>query len=132
MSPAWLSCVPGPVMAHGSTVLFVSARGLAERLATRLNELAAERAGLALDDGSAPPEVVKAHHGSLSRERRLLVEDELKTGRLRGLVATSSLELGIDMGAVDLVIQVESPGAVSRGLQRVGRSGHQVREPSRG
>ena len=120
------------VMAHRSTIIFVNARRLAERLATRLNELAAERAGLALDDGSAPPEVVKAHHGSLSRERRLLVEDELKTGRLRGLVATSSLELGIDMGAVDLVIQVESPGAVSRGLQRVGRAGHQVGEPSRG
>ena len=120
------------VMAHRSTIIFVNARRLAERLATRLNELAAERAGLALDDGSAAPEVDKAHHGSLSRERRLLIEDELKTGRLRGLVATSSLELGIDMGAVDLVIQVESPGAVSRGLQRVGRAGHQVGQPSRG
>ncbi|HUP75505.1 MAG TPA: DEAD/DEAH box helicase [Acidimicrobiales bacterium] len=120
------------VMAHRSTIIFVNARRLAERLATRLNELAAERAGLALDDGSAAPEVVKAHHGSLSRERRLLIEDELKTGRLRGLVATSSLELGIDMGAVDLVIQVESPGAVSRGLQRVGRAGHQVGQPSVG
>ena len=119
------------VMAHRSTIIFVNARRLAERLATRLNELAAERAGLELD-GTAAPEVVKAHHGSLSRERRLLVEDELKTGQLRGLVATSSLELGIDMGAVDLVIQVESPGAVSRGLQRVGRAGHQVGEPSRG
>ncbi|MEO5839058.1 MAG: DEAD/DEAH box helicase [Acidimicrobiales bacterium] len=120
------------VMAHRSTIIFVNARRLAERLATRLNELAAERAGLALDDGRAAPEVVMAHHGSLSRERRLLIEDELKTGRLRGLVATSSLELGIDMGAVDLVIQVESPGAVSRGLQRVGRAGHQVGEPSVG
>ena len=120
------------VMAHRSTIIFVNARRLAERLATRLNELAAERAGLALDDGSAAPEVVKDHHGSLSRERRLLIEDELKTGQLRGLVATSSLELGIDMGAVDLVIQVESPGAVSRGLQRVGRAGHQVGEPSVG
>jgi ATP-dependent helicase Lhr and Lhr-like helicase len=120
------------VMAHRSTIIFVNARRLAERLATRLNELAAERAGLALDDGSAAPEVVKAHHGSLSRERRLLIEDELKTGQLRGLVATSSLELGIDMGSVDLVIQVESPGAVSRGLQRVGRAGHQVGQPSRG
>jgi ATP-dependent Lhr-like helicase len=83
----------------------------------------------------APPrdvELVKAHHGSLSRERRLIIEDELKSGRLKGLVATSSLELGIDMGAVDLVVQVESPGAVSRGLQRIGRAGHQVGEPSKG
>src|SRR4029078_4188684 len=83
----------------------------------------------------APPaevELVKAHHGSLSKERRLIIEDELKSGRLKGLVATSSLELGIDMGAVDLVVQVESPGAVSRGLQRIGRAGHQVGQPSRG
>ena len=77
-------------------------------------------------------ELVKAHHGSISRERRLQIEDELKSGRLKGLVATSSLELGIDMGAVDLVIQVESPGSVSSGLQRIGRAGHQVGEPSRG
>jgi ATP-dependent Lhr-like helicase len=75
---------------------------------------------------------VKAHHGSLSRERRLQIEDDLKSGRLRGLVATSSLELGIDMGAVDLVVQVSSPGAVSTGLQRIGRAGHQVGAPSRG
>ena len=75
---------------------------------------------------------MKAHHGSLSRERRLQIEDELKSGRLKGLVATSSLELGIDMGAVDLVIQVESPGAVATGLQRIGRAGHQVGAPSRG
>ena len=122
---------------HTSTLIFVNARRLAERLATRLNELwlegrnrAAEAEGRSPPEGS--PELVKAHHGSLSRERRLQIEDELKTGRLRGLVATSSLELGIDMGAVDLVIQVESPGAVSRGLQRIGRAGHQVGEPSRG
>jgi ATP-dependent helicase Lhr and Lhr-like helicase len=87
---------------------------------------------LAEPPNEPPPELVKAHHGSLSRERRLQVEDELKSGRLRGLVATSSLELGIDMGAVDLVVQVASPGAVSRGLQRIGRAGHQVGEPSRG
>ena len=74
----------------------------------------------------------KAHHGSLAREQRVVIEDQLKRGELRGIVATSSLELGIDMGAVDLVIQVESPGAVSRGLQRIGRAGHSVGEPSRG
>lgn len=78
------------------------------------------------------PELVKAHHGSLSRHRRLQVEDELKRGDLRGLVATSTLELGIDMGAVDLVVQVGSPGSVASGLQRIGRAGHQVGEPSRG
>jgi ATP-dependent Lhr-like helicase len=138
------------VQEHRSTLIFVNARRLAERLATRLNELAAEQADreagvVAVGDGAGrfvgaealglPPsdvELVKAHHGSLSKERRLIIEDELKSGRLRGLVATSSLELGIDMGAVDLVIQVESPGAVSRGLQRIGRAGHQVGEPSKG
>jgi ATP-dependent Lhr-like helicase len=106
-------------MAHRSTIIFVNARRLAERLATRLNELAAERAGLALDDGSAAPEVVKAHHGSLSRERRLLIEDELKTGRLRGLVATSSLELGIDM--VRSIVIRSSRRAHYRGLPAVRR-----------
>ncbi|MCP3912133.1 MAG: DEAD/DEAH box helicase, partial [Actinomycetia bacterium] len=77
-------------------------------------------------------ELVKAHHGSISRERRLQIEDELKRGDLKGLVATSSLELGIDMGAVDLVVQVASPGSVASGMQRIGRAGHQVGEPSRG
>ena len=142
---------------HRSTLIFVNARRLAERLATRLNELAlegenrgaeavgtspaerpAQAAGMEADGRPGPDarqastDIVKAHHGSLSRERRLQIEDELKSGRLKALVATSSLELGIDMGAVDLVIQVESPGAVSRGLQRIGRAGHQVGEPSRG
>jgi ATP-dependent Lhr-like helicase len=107
------------VMEHTSTIVFVNARRLAERLAARLNEL-------------AETEIAKAHHGSLAREQRLLIEDDLKAGRLKCLVATSSLELGIDMGAVDLVVQVESPGSVSRGLQRIGRAGHQVGEPSRG
>jgi len=124
------------VEAHQSTLIFVNARRLAERLATRLNELYLEGENRSAEaEGRPPPpgtELVKAHHGSLSRERRLQIEDELKSGRLKGLVATSSLELGIDMGAVDLVIQVESPGAVSRGLQRIGRAGHQVGEPSRG
>jgi len=120
---------------HRSTLIFVNARRLAERLATRLNELALEGENRAAEAQGRSPEpgreVVKAHHGSLSRERRLQIEDELKRGELKGLVATSSLELGIDMGAVDLVIQVESPGAVARGLQRVGRAGHQVGQPSR-
>ena len=82
--------------------------------------------------GSEGVELVKTHHGSLSRQRRLLIEDELKRGELRGLVATSTLELGIDMGAVDLVVQVASPGSVASGLQRIGRAGHRVGEPSRG
>jgi ATP-dependent helicase Lhr and Lhr-like helicase len=137
------------VLEHRSTLIFVNARRLAERLAAKLNELHAERlreaelratglTGEALEEALAeppdgpPPELVMAHHGSLSRERRLQIEDQLKSGQLRGLVATSSLELGIDMGAVDLVVQVASPGAVSRGLQRIGRSGHQVGQPSRG
>ncbi len=128
------------VQEHNSTLVFVNARRLAERLATRLNELAhdQEDAGDAqsgvghVDADADVPELVKAHHGSISRERRLQIEDELKSGRLKGLVATSSLELGIDMGAVDLVVQVESPGSVSSGLQRIGRAGHRVGEPSRG
>ena len=123
------------VQEHRSTLIFVNARRLAERLATRLNELHWDGENRAAEAEGTPPdheELVKAHHGSLSRERRLAIEDDLKSGRLKGLVATSSLELGIDMGAVDLVVQVESPGAVSRGLQRVGRAGHQVGAPSRG
>ena len=84
------------------------------------------------ETGAVREELVKAHHGSLAREQRVLIEDQLKRGDLRAIVATSSLELGIDMGAVDLVIQVESPGAVSRGLQRIGRAGHTVGEPSNG
>ncbi|MBK5223802.1 MAG: DEAD/DEAH box helicase [Acidimicrobiia bacterium] len=124
------------IQQHRSTLVFVNARRLSERLATRLNELALDGENRSAEAEGRPPaegtELVKAHHGSLSRERRLVIEDELKRGDLRGLVATSSLELGIDMGAVDLVIQVESPGAVSTGLQRIGRAGHQVGQPSRG
>jgi ATP-dependent helicase Lhr and Lhr-like helicase len=107
------------VREHRSTIVFVNARRAAERLAKRLNELADE-------------EIARAHHGSLSHEERTTVEEMLKSGRLPCLVATSSLELGIDMGAVDLVIQVESPKSVSRGLQRVGRAGHSLGEVSRG
>jgi len=126
-SSIWPSIYPRilqQVLAHRSTIIFCNARRQAERLAARLNELA-EQAGI---EG----ELVKAHHGSLAREQRIVIEDELKRGTLRAIVATSSLELGIDMGAVDLVVQVESPGAVSRGLQRIGRAGHSVGEPSRG
>jgi ATP-dependent Lhr-like helicase len=107
------------IRSHRSTIVFTNARRLAERLAASLNELAEE-------------DLVRAHHGSLAREQRLEVEDALKAGTLRAIVATSSLELGIDMGAVDLVIQVESPGSVASGLQRIGRAGHQVGEPSVG
>jgi ATP-dependent Lhr-like helicase len=107
------------VKQHRSTIVFVNNRRLAERLALRLNELAEE-------------EVARAHHGSLAREQRILVEEDLKAGRIPCLVATSSLELGIDMGAVDLVIQVESPKAVARGLQRIGRAGHELGAVSRG
>jgi len=112
---------------HTSTLVFVNSRRLAERLAARLNDLATERAGSA-----QPVELVRAHHGSIAREQRLDIEDALKAGRLPALVATSSLELGIDMGAIDLVVQVESPSSVASGLQRIGRAGHQVGEPSRG
>jgi len=128
------------VQQHRSTIIFCNARRGAERLAAQLNELAADL-GLAGGDaaGTSTPvaaevagDFVKAHHGSLAREQRIVIEDQLKRGQLRAIVATSSLELGIDMGAVDLVIQVESPGAVSRGLQRIGRAGHAVGSPSRG
>jgi ATP-dependent helicase Lhr and Lhr-like helicase len=122
------------ILAHRSTIVFCNARRQAERLAAKLNELYDElvASGEVKPDGEPAGDLVKAHHGSLAREQRIVVEDELKRGNLRAIVATSSLELGIDMGAVDLVIQVESPGAVSRGLQRIGRAGHQVGEPSRG
>ena len=124
------------ILAHRSTLIFTNARRLAERLASRLNELHIEGKNRSAEaDGvsyEAEVELVKAHHGSISREQRLQIEDELKSGQLRALVATSSLELGIDMGAVDLVIQVESPGSVASGLQRIGRAGHQVGAPSVG
>ncbi|WP_116948368.1 ATP-dependent helicase [Jiangella endophytica] len=137
---------------HESTIVFANSRRLAERLTARLNEIAAERAdGRPPDDKPAtnhpPPAslmaqagsshgaaatIARAHHGSVSKEQRALIEDDLKSGRLPAVVATSSLELGIDMGAVDLVVQVESPPSVASGLQRVGRAGHQVGAVSSG
>lgn len=133
------------VLAHRSTIVFANSRRLAERLTGRLNEIYAERLGLDLPEAAIPaatmaqagisagaePVLAKAHHGSVSKEQRAQVEDELKSGALRCVVATSSLELGIDMGAVDLVIQVEAPPSAASGLQRVGRAGHQVGEVSR-
>ena len=111
------------VRQHRSTIVFVNNRRMAERLALRLNELAnADRA----DDDQPFEEIARAHHGSLAREERTVVEELLKAGDLPCLVATSSLELGIDMGAVDLVLQIESPKSVARGLQRIGRAGHSV------
>ncbi|MGW0162696.1 ATP-dependent helicase [Mycobacterium sp. NPDC003323] len=137
---------------HRSSIVFANSRRLAERLTSRLNEIHAERTGVELPDSAntkvaggapahvmasgqsfgAPTELAKAHHGSVSKEQRALVEDDLKSGRLKAVVATSSLELGIDMGAVDLVIQVSAPPSVASGLQRIGRAGHQVGEISQG
>jgi ATP-dependent helicase Lhr and Lhr-like helicase len=118
------------VRSHRSTIVFVNSRRAAERLALRLNELAG--ADQAQPGQAAPLEIARAHHGSLAREERTAIEELLKAGELPCLVATSSLELGIDMGAVDLVIQVESPKSVARGLQRIGRSGHGVGATSKG
>ncbi|PRY48775.1 Lhr family ATP dependent helicase [Geodermatophilus tzadiensis] len=138
------------VQAHRSTIVFANSRRLAERLTSRLNEMAYERAtgeevppgtnaaalmaqagaGGGVPEGVQP--VAAAHHGSVSREQRAVVEEALKSGRLPAVVATSSLELGIDMGSVDLVVQVEAPPTVAAGLQRVGRAGHQVGAVSRG
>jgi ATP-dependent Lhr-like helicase len=107
------------IRAHRSTIVFANSRRLAERLCANLNELAGT-------------ELARAHHGSVSREQRTEIEEDLKAGRLPAVVATSSLELGIDMGAVDLVVQVEAPSSVASGLQRIGRAGHQVGAVSRG
>jgi ATP-dependent Lhr-like helicase len=140
---------------HRSTIVFANSRRLAERLTARLNEIALDRAvvrsGAEPVAGTRPPQgppaqlmaqsgqsqgapvvIARAHHGSVSKEQRAIIEDDLKRGRLPCVVATSSLELGIDMGAVDLVIQIESPPSVASALQRVGRAGHQVGEVSRG
>ncbi|WP_197289595.1 ATP-dependent helicase [Saccharothrix sp. NRRL B-16348] len=130
------------VRQHRSTIVFANSRRLAERLTARLNELAEEAVELERFPAEAPGQsgittqrttaIARAHHGSMSREQRVVVEEELKSGRLPCVVATSSLELGIDMGAVDLVVQVEAPPTVASGLQRVGRAGHQVGAVSRG
>jgi len=135
---------------HRSTLVFANSRRVAERLTARLNEIADERSadgathvqrnhevpaqvmGQAGRAFGAPPVLARAHHGSVSHEQRKQIEDDLKAGRLPAVVATSSLELGIDMGAVDLVVQVEAPPSVASGLQRVGRAGHQVGAVSRG
>lgn len=150
------------IEAHRSTIVFANSRRLSERLCTRLNELAYERVVKAASDSrsadtgletvgpggslrtpaemmaqagaskGAVPEVVRAHHGSVSKEERSQIEEALKSGRLSAVVATSSLELGIDMGSVDLVACVEAPPSVASGLQRIGRAGHQVGAVSRG
>ncbi|HJE57295.1 MAG TPA: DEAD/DEAH box helicase [Nocardiopsis listeri] len=134
------------VEAHRSTIVFTNGRRTAERLCSRINDLYAERTGAAFPEEEVAAQVTgqsgqsrgadaviaRAHHGSMSKSERALIEDDLKAGRLRCVVATSSLELGVDMGSVDLVVQVSSPPSVASGLQRVGRSGHQVGEVSRG
>ncbi|NGX09288.1 ATP-dependent helicase [Mycobacteroides franklinii] len=140
------------IEAHRSSIVFANSRRLAERLTARFNEIHAERLGVDLTPTPNPgvpggppahimgsgqtygaaPLLARAHHGSVSKEQRANIEDDLKTGRLKCVVATSSLELGIDMGAVDLVVQVEAPPSVASGLQRIGRAGHQVGEVSRG
>ncbi|HEX2704299.1 MAG TPA: helicase-related protein, partial [Candidatus Lustribacter sp.] len=145
------------VSEHRSTLVFANSRRLAERLTARLNEIWAERQERAADEtaelgpieatatrtpaqvmaqsgasAGTPGVLARAHHGSVSKEARSVIEEDLKAGRLPAVVATSSLELGIDMGAIDLVIQVESPPSVGSGLQRVGRAGHQVGAVSRG
>ncbi|MGZ4503507.1 MAG: ATP-dependent helicase [Nocardioidaceae bacterium] len=132
---------------HRSTIVFANSRRLAERLTARFNEIAADRAEAELARDAAPPAqvmaqsgqsygaapvIARAHHGSVSKEQRALIEDDLKRGNLPCVVATSSLELGIDMGAVDLVVQIESPPSVATALQRVGRAGHPGGEVSRG
>jgi len=138
------------ISGHRSTIVFANSRRLAERLTAHLNDLQAERLGEATDpfpppaqlmaqsgassgrDGSRVAVIARAHHGSVSKEQRAQIEDDLKSGRLPCVVATSSLELGIDMGAVDVVVQVEAPPSVASGLQRVGRAGHHVGATSRG
>ena len=133
------------IRAHRSTIVFTNARRSAERLCARLNEIAAggppddpdgsppaEIMAQSGSGGRAPPVIARAHHGSVSKQERKQIEEALKSGTLPAVVATSSLELGIDMGAVDLVVQVETPPSVAAGLQRVGRAGHHVGAVSTG
>ena len=136
------------VAENRSTLVFTNSRRGAERLTTRMNEVWAERQGETVSDpgerhaaevqaqsGAAagvPAVLARAHHGSMSRAERTLTETELKEGRLPCVVSTSSLELGIDMGAIDLVVQIGAPPSVASGLQRVGRAGHQVGAVSHG
>ena len=155
-SGLWPSIFPrilDAVRRHRSTIVFVNSRSLCERLAQRLNDLAAlddrscdtddpapgwrvpastANQSLRPSSGGGMEPLARAHHGSISHEQRREIEESLKAGRLRCIVATSSLELGIDMGAVDQVLLVEAPGSTARGLQRVGRAGHAVGERSRG
>jgi ATP-dependent Lhr-like helicase len=120
--PAPLATAPARVLelvlAHRSTIVFVNSRRLAERLAAAINDAHAKTGG----EG----ELALAHHGSIAPEKRAAIEERLKRGELRAIVATSSLELGIDMGAVDQVVQVEAPPSVASGLQRIGRACHVV------
>lgn len=133
------------ILANRTTLIFANSRRAAERLSARINELHQEHLGhrielshspaaeiTSADSHGAPAELARAHHGSVSKEQRAEIEEALKDGRLRCVVATSSLELGIDMGSIDLVVQVETPPGVASALQRIGRAGHQVGAPSRG
>ncbi len=139
----------GKIMEHRSTLVFVNSRRAAERLTAKINELYARQHAphtvaekgarppaqvmAPADEIATPPTIIaRAHHGSVSKDERKLTETMLKEGSLKAVVATSSLELGIDMGAVDLVVQVEAPPSVASGLQRVGRAGHVVGAVSKG
>jgi ATP-dependent Lhr-like helicase len=127
MWPAVYPVLLDLILAHRSTILFVNSRRTAEKLAQKLTALA-----VATGRASPDAELVRAHHGSVARHQREEIEGALKAGALRAIAATSSLELGIDMGAVDLVVQVQSPGGIARGLQRIGRAGHHVGGTPRG
>ncbi|MGL4304740.1 MAG: ATP-dependent helicase, partial [Mycobacteriaceae bacterium] len=141
------------ILQHRSSIIFGNSRRVTERLTSRLNDIYLTRLGhtehletqvnphvaggapahiMGVGTSGVEPILAKAHHGSVSKEQRAAIEDDLKAGRLRCVVATSTLELGIDMGKVDLVIQVEAPPSVASGLQRIGRAGHQVGQISKG
>src|SRR5699024_8932158 len=144
------STVADLITRHRTTLVFCNSRRLTERLTARLNEIDAERRGTVVGRDAPPPahrgstsdaayavddpgtQFARAHHRSVRQAPRARIESDLKSGALRCVVATSSLELGIDMGAVDLVVQIESPPSVASGLQRIGRAGHHVGDVSRG